>query len=167
MILLRKISIISCSVFLQNVSVSIQALATFLVILACYLMHEAYLPYNVEQLNKMEKQSIIVSAVTIYCGLFFLTGELDQFGKICLFLLMVIANIVFLTYWVHYTFGYYIGKLLLRMNCCKRCFGKKLDKWISKVVPEYDNTKLDEVVYTSNAITDKDFSLKKINTKVA
>ena len=44
-ILFRKIAIISCSVFLQNVSIHIQALTTFVVILVAFSIHIKSSPY--------------------------------------------------------------------------------------------------------------------------
>lgn len=135
-IFLRKILIISCSVFLQNVSVAIQALVVFVIISTGFILQERMQPYCYQQLNKMEIRSIVVSGATIYSGMFFLTGDLTVEGKIVLFSVMVLTNIVFMVYWTYYAFGYYFGKAYLKMRCCKRLFHGKLDKWAAKVVPD-------------------------------
>ena len=138
-IMLKKMMIISSSVFLKNVSISVQALAAFMVILAGYVAHSKIEPYTVSQLNVMEVRSIVVSAITIYSGLFFLTGDLTNEIKMILFVTMVITNVLFLSYWVYYTFGYYIGKVYLRIGCCKKLFRGRLDRWANKVVPDFDD----------------------------
>ena len=48
----------------------------------------------------MEIRAIIVAAVTIYCGLYYLTRDINEFSKIILFGVMIAANAYFLTYWV-------------------------------------------------------------------
>ena len=139
--MLRKMFIISSSVFLRNVSVPVQALVTFLIILAAYILQIKFEPYAVFQLNQMEIKSILVSAVTIYSGMFFLTGDLSDDMKDLVFAVMVLANMVFLSYWVYYTFGFYIGKMYLKLKCCQKCLGPRMDRWVSKVLPEEDITK--------------------------
>ena len=91
-------------------------------------------PYNYPQLNNMDSWSMVVSAVTIYSGLYFMTKQLNESFKLMFFILMVLANIFFLVYWIYYTFGYYIGKCLVRIGCCKGKFGK--DEWINRIVPD-------------------------------
>ena len=90
--------IISCSVFLSNISVTLQALVAFIIILSAYILQQKYEPYALSQLNQMESKSIIVSAVTIYSGLFFLTNDLNNDSKILLFIMMLLSNLFFLGY---------------------------------------------------------------------
>ena len=139
--MLRKMLIISSSVFLRNVSVPVQAMVTFLIILAAYILQIKFEPYAVFQLNQMEIKSILVSAVTIYSGMFFLTGDLSDDMKDLVFAVMVLANMTFLSYWVYYTFGFYIGKMYLKLKWCQKCLGPRMDRWVSKVLPEEDITK--------------------------
>ena len=142
--MLRKMLIICTSVFLKNISVPIQALVTFIIILISYILNEKCSPYNVHQLNAMEIKSIIVSAVTIYSGLFFLTGNLNQEMKLLLFVGMVLSNITFLSYWIYYTFGFYIAKIYVSLRCCKRFLGPRLHHWIAQVLPEEDVNNFDK-----------------------
>ena len=142
-ILLRKVLIISCSVFFTNFSVTIQALVVFLIILFSYLLQLKFEPYTLNQLNQMERNSIIVSAITIYSGLFFLTNSLNDDSKLLFFFLMLLSNITFLVYWTYYTFGYYLGWLYLTLNCCRHLFGKKMRIWVTKVVPITEEEKFD------------------------
>lgn len=53
----------------------------------------------------MEVRSILVAAVTIYSGLYFLTGDLGDTSKLIFFSLIVIANAYFLLFWLGKMFG--------------------------------------------------------------
>lgn len=84
----------------------------------------------------MELRSITVLAVTIYSRLFLLTEHIDEYGKMVLFCFMFITNLIFLLFWFYFTFGYYIGKIYLNCDCCKKIFSGKFKKWVVKVVHE-------------------------------
>lgn len=74
-------------------------------------------PYFADELNEMEVKSILVSAITIYCGLFYLTGSLDDTSKFILFVVMLLANILFLMTWLKQMFSVGIAALSKRINC--------------------------------------------------
>ena len=48
----------------------------------------------------MEIRSILVATITIYCGLYYLTEDLNTISKIILFIVMIFANLYFLIYWL-------------------------------------------------------------------
>jgi len=135
-ILLKEVLIICCSVFLKNISIPIQALVVFVIIFTSFVLQQRLQPYSYLRLNQMEIRSIAVSAITIYAGMFFLTGDLSESGKILLFVFMVLANVIFLFFWIYFTFGYYIAKAYLKISCCRKLFNHKLDKWAIKIVPD-------------------------------
>lgn len=56
-------------------------------------------------LNECEVRSILVSTVTIYCGLYFLTNDLDTDTSVGFSLLIIIVNSYFLGYWCRKMFG--------------------------------------------------------------
>ncbi len=69
----------------------------------------------------MEIRAILVAFVTIYCGMYYLTDELNAESKIILFIVMVIANLYFLIYLVSQNgrcwYEYCTGKgILLKKN---------------------------------------------------
>jgi hypothetical protein len=133
-ILFRKIGIISCSVFMRSISIHVQALTTFMVILVAFTLHLKAKPYNAEQLNSMETRSILVCGVTIYCGLYFMTNVMDSLAKFFLFLLMVLINALFISYWIYYTFGYYITMCLLKINAFRSYVHRKHPHWVNKMI---------------------------------
>lgn len=136
LIMMRKFLIISAAVFLKNVSVKIQALVTFVVILVAYILQNKLEPFNFVHLNQMELRAILVGGVSIYSGMFFLTKDLGEGGKELIFAIMLFSNIGFLSYWTYYTFGFYIGKICLKFSVFKKLANGKLSIWISKVLPE-------------------------------
>jgi len=99
-ILYRKIAIAFTSVFLSSISVEIQALTVMIVILVAFNLQLRYMPYENLELNMMETRSIVVAGVTIYCGLYFLTNDLSEQVKICLFVLILSANVYFIVSWI-------------------------------------------------------------------
>ena len=53
----------------------------------------------------MEVRAILVSAITIYCGLYYLTGDLDYTSAVIFFLIILVVNIYFLYIWIIAMFG--------------------------------------------------------------
>jgi hypothetical protein len=99
-ILYRKLIIAFISVFLINISVHIQALTVLLVLLGALVLQAKHEPFTEPQLNELEFRSILTSLVTIYCGLFYLTEDLEEVMKVILFLLIVTLNAYFILYWI-------------------------------------------------------------------
>jgi len=99
-IVFRKIALISVAVFLYQINRVIQALVCFTLILMAYRLHELHRPYVTRALNALEVRSLAVGLVTIYCGLYFLTEEVDRTTQIVLLLVLIISNLYFLIYWL-------------------------------------------------------------------
>jgi hypothetical protein len=73
----RKILIISCSVFLSQ-NIPVQALTVMILLLLALHFQSKLKPYINDELNAMELRSILVATLTIYCGLYFLTGQIGK-----------------------------------------------------------------------------------------
>jgi hypothetical protein len=99
-IMYRKIMIIACSVFLGTISIPVQALTCFLVLIVALHLQNQIQPFDRYELNQMEIRAIIVATVTIYCGLYYLTDDLNEVSKINLFVIMIVSNVYFLVYWI-------------------------------------------------------------------
>jgi hypothetical protein len=76
-----------------------------------------------------------------------------------MFALMVFSNLSFLSYWIYYTFGYYLGKLYKNSKFCKRFMGGKLDNWANKVAPDFTNN--ENLKVTQSLDNDKYFEIKR------
>mmetsp|Transcript_15829 Transcript_15829/g.11483 ORF Transcript_15829/g.11483 Transcript_15829/m.11483 type:complete len:130 (+) Transcript_15829:68-457(+) len=79
-------------------------MALFVTIISM-LLHARAEPYYTKSLNKMENYSLIVSAMTLYSGMFYITGEdedyLDNnFIKWLFFFAIILPNLVFFVYFV-------------------------------------------------------------------
>lgn len=55
-------------------------------------------PYSYTSLNAMEMRGILCAAVTVYCGLYFLTGDLAQYQKYFFFVMIILVNVIFVYY---------------------------------------------------------------------
>ncbi|CAG9309797.1 unnamed protein product [Blepharisma stoltei] len=126
-ILYRKILVICCSVFLTNISTSIQALTVTILLIACLHLQYTHQPYNGTQLNRMELRSILVSSITIYCGLYFLTESLSSEAKLFFFWIIVLANIYFLYYWVNKMFGAGCQIISNKIPCLRKRFSRRVN----------------------------------------
>ncbi|CAG9326023.1 unnamed protein product [Blepharisma stoltei] len=126
LILYRKILIVCCSVFLQNISTDIQALTVMVLLLLCLIMQAQNKPYDGRALNRMEIRSILVATITIYCGLYYLTDALDEATKVVFFIVIIIVNAYFIYYWVLKMFGAGIQLLSNVVPFLRRKFTRKV-----------------------------------------
>eukprot|EP00361_Fabrea_salina_P007450 CAMPEP_0202436818 /NCGR_PEP_ID=MMETSP1345-20130828/26245_1 /ASSEMBLY_ACC=CAM_ASM_000843 /TAXON_ID=342563 /ORGANISM="Fabrea Fabrea salina" /LENGTH=1731 /DNA_ID=CAMNT_0049050339 /DNA_START=6 /DNA_END=5201 /DNA_ORIENTATION=+ len=101
-ILYRKIIVICLAVFLSTISIQVQALTCLLVLIVFLYMQKVYKPFVVDHLNQLETSAIFTATVTIYCGVYYLTNDLDEYSKILFFVLMLGCNAYFLVFWLKY-----------------------------------------------------------------
>jgi len=99
-IMYRKIIIICCVVFIGNFSVRVQALTIMVVISYFVVLQHLVQPYSHVSLNRMEMRGILCAAVTIYCGLYYLSGDLSEPLKVFFFVIMVAINAIFIYYFI-------------------------------------------------------------------
>lgn len=119
-IMYRKMIIITLTVFLVSVSSSIQVLCVLIVLVVAYLMQVRSQPYNIAVFNQLEKRSITVAALTIYCGLFYMSEDLDEYTQALLFALIVLVNAYFLLYWVVQVCGVVWRFAVKRLPCLRK-----------------------------------------------
>ena len=81
----------------------------------------------VARLNRLEGMSILTSAVTLFCGNLYLTGDLNDEVKILLFSMILLANAVFITNWSYCLLEVLIVNLVVKypklqmlLCCCRR-----------------------------------------------
>lgn len=77
-------------------------------------------PFKLYELNQMEIRAILVAFVTIYCGMYYLTDELNDASKIILFIVMLLANLYFLVYWCVKMGGAGMNIVREKVSCLKR-----------------------------------------------
>lgn len=115
-ILYRKALLILIEVFLSTVSVPTQGLLAALVLLVAFILQMKRKPFTNPVFNRLEQRSILVSIITIYCGLIFLTSEVGDSLHIFLFTLLLLANAYFTLYWLFQAGRELLGKLLIRSH---------------------------------------------------
>lgn len=138
LILYRKIIIVSLLVFLGNESIAVQALTMLILLLVFFLLQYWKSPYKNDALNRMELKAIFVAGVTIYCGLYYLTKDINEYLKVFLFVLILLANTYFL-----YFFVVSFGKVILSM------LGSRF-KLFKRFRPKIDNFPLVDITTTSS-----------------
>ena len=99
-ILYRKCLIVFILVFLGLVSIQVQALVALLIMMVSLGFHMKRLPFDKPNLNMLESQSIIAASITIYCGLYYLSGSLNEALKITFFAIIILVNIFFFVTWL-------------------------------------------------------------------
>ena len=113
-IMYRKIAVVFISVFLSNYGVISQALVVFFLLIAFLFFNMKKEPFQTVALNDLETLSLLTSMITIYCGLFFVSSidssyieedpdlegslSLDNNTKLFFFSVIMVANIVFFSY---------------------------------------------------------------------
>ncbi|CAG9330649.1 unnamed protein product [Blepharisma stoltei] len=100
-VMMRKMWIIFLSAIFNAISPNIQALTCLSILLVFIYFQHIKRPFELADLNEMELRGVFVSAVTIYCGLYFLTNDLNDGSKWFFFFLMIFSNAVFLVFWVY------------------------------------------------------------------
>ena len=106
-IMYRKILIIATSVFLSTVSSESQVLVVIFIIVINMFLQIRFSPFYTSTLNKMENYSLQVAAVTIYTGMYYVTGRhytymsnqaVSWFFLACI----VLPNLIFIAYWLYH-----------------------------------------------------------------
>jgi len=119
-ILYRKLLIASISVFLTNISSSIQALTVMSVLVVAFGLQAKHKPYALPILNGLELRAILVGGVTIYCGMFYMTSALDANTQLVLFFIIVGVNIYFLVCWTLKVFAAALQIVRSKCPCLMR-----------------------------------------------
>ena len=104
-ILYRKVAVVCFSVFLSTKATDIQAHSLLVVLLVAYLLHRSVQPYTTKQLNQLESRGILVSTVTIYSGMYFISPGISASTVLTLCILVILSNVYFLLYWVYLMSG--------------------------------------------------------------
>jgi hypothetical protein len=62
-------------------------------------------PYNTPNLYRTELYSILSAGVTLYCGFYYKVYSVSYEWGIMLFICILAANVLFLSFWIHGVFG--------------------------------------------------------------
>jgi len=127
-IVFRKFLIVLTTVIFSVVSPEAQVLASLLVVVLAIVLHVKMQPYYTSTLNRMEHFSLLVVIVTMYSGMYYITGVHytymeNNFLKWFFLLALAIPNVIFFVYWL-----YHMRIQILRMALRK---SEKLFKMIT------------------------------------
>ena len=77
-ILYRKVALLTALVFLNIISVKVQSLTVLAILLIALVGQVQVQPFFDRSLNSLEAKSIVVTAVTIYSGLYYATNDISE-----------------------------------------------------------------------------------------
>jgi len=72
----------------------------------------------------METNAVFTATVTIYCGLYYFSGELEGALEVVLFAGITLSNCWFFGYWLRHFLGSYITKALRAFPRIRHLFYK-------------------------------------------
>ncbi|TNV88176.1 hypothetical protein FGO68_gene8013 [Halteria grandinella] len=193
-IMYRKIVIIFIQVFLAQSGKIVQALAILLFLILCLSATAVKQPFANLPLNSLESISLMSSAITVYCGLFYIADaqfkadsdfSMSDNSKLFLFSAIVASHSIFLSYWSYHfvqEMRQVIRKRLPTLYvsfflCCQQ---KKLDKELKveqfrqKIAPflaQYEKAmyylELRKQMYNEGQIPLEDEKLRPLVLKIA
>ena len=152
-ILYRKILIVMLTVFLSTVSPETQVLCCMVVIIGSLITQFKLRPYYTDTLNKMELYSLMVCIITMYAGMFYITGRnytyMNSDGIKWFFLACIcMPNLVFFCFWI-YNMAIELLKFLLATKSYKIfrfiTFGSlDIDKFKDKYITNVSDDEKDD-----------------------
>lgn len=102
----RKILLVMLTVFLNVISSETQVLCGLLLLIASMILHVRFQPYMSPRMNRMENYSLQVTSLTMYAGMFYVTGRHYDYmntiaAKWVFMLIILVPNIVFFLHWLN------------------------------------------------------------------
>jgi len=102
-VMMRKIVVVCVTVFLTPLGPMTEALSGLVVAGMALILQLKCIPFIDDDLNLLESMSLYATVITLVCGLFFYSHELDDvsaFALLSLIIIIGIANMVFVCYFV-------------------------------------------------------------------
>ena len=119
--LARKIAVLSVLSFTSSSSVQVQALTVLIVLLLALLLQLRFQPFLSAELNQLEFKSILTSAVTLICGLYYLASGLNVWLQLLLLVLIIAANAYFVISWAKCLLMVYAVQVVAYCPTCCSC----------------------------------------------
>lgn len=168
-ILYRKVLVIFFSVFMSS-AVTAQALTALILLLLSFLMQYSLRPYISKELNNIELKSILTATITIYCGLYYLTQQIEQVTKYFLFVLLISFNLYFILSWLWAAFSQVFLNLFSKSRKLQVCLEKLrlshfVYRWLHRVkrtLPDQDSTEL--IIYPEIAHVQSTNSIELVSS---
>ena len=123
-VLYRKTVLLVLAVFLPSNLTAVKALICLLVLVVSLYLQVKEKPFIVNHLNTMETNAVFTATVTIYCGLYYFSGELEGALEVVLLVAITLSNCWFFGYWLRHFLGSYITKALQAFPRIRHLFYK-------------------------------------------
>lgn len=156
-VIYRKIILVMVTVFLTVVSSETQVLAGLLCLIVSMILHVKYEPYGNPRLNRMEHYSLQVTSLTIYAGMFYVTGHEHAYMqgnsvKWFFFFLIVLPNLFFILHWLNQ----------MRIEILKMAFmrGKRMFKLVSLGLVDPQSFEKRHMMFNDDNVEHYDRSVK-------
>jgi len=100
-VMVRKILLVFITVFVKAVGPLTEATSSMILVCFTLILHLHVMPYDTDDLNSLESVSLYASLITLLCGIYFYSNELDE-GSVEFFVgLIITINILFCLYFVY------------------------------------------------------------------
>jgi len=95
-------------------------------VLLCLYIHDANKPFLDATLNRVESFGILIPGITLYPGIYYNAQDMTTAGRLCIFILMIMLNVIFLALWTRRNSSSFI-RLFHRWNSVKKHGVKPLE----------------------------------------
>mmetsp|Transcript_29150 Transcript_29150/g.36587 ORF Transcript_29150/g.36587 Transcript_29150/m.36587 type:complete len:734 (+) Transcript_29150:3-2204(+) len=111
-VMMRKIFIVFCTVFISRVGPMVEALAGAILVIFATILHMVCNPYEDDSLDRLEQFSLYATLATIMTGLFFYSGEISSTGDYVLIGIIFFVNGLFVVYFLVVTYEDFKDKII-------------------------------------------------------
>jgi len=112
-VMLRKVAVVTITVFLAKYGEMSEALAGLCVTVFAMIVHLKCQPYEDEELDRLESGSLYATVITLICGLFFYSNEINHVAAEMFFVgVICLANALFFGFFAYAAIREYKKKLV-------------------------------------------------------
>ncbi|GMH32199.1 hypothetical protein BSKO_00033 [Bryopsis sp. KO-2023] len=119
-IMLRKFLVVTVLVFLSSIGLELQLLAALGVVILAMVLQVIYNPYELWQMDILERLSLYATAFTLYIAMFYMINNISYTVKILLSLVLLFANVAVLAYFLVNIFREFIFGTVSKIDFQKR-----------------------------------------------
>ena len=99
--IIRKVAILLTNVWVNRISIWLQAFVALFIIVLAARLQIGNMPYYKKIINRIEAFSLRISFMTVYIGLWYLSGDIvHEEVKIILFIILIVGNLAFVILWI-------------------------------------------------------------------
>ena len=134
MISLRKATLIAVSVFTLTWGVQVQAFIGLFVVIGFMAVTIRSMPYENDHLNNLENWSLGMAFVTLYCGLIFYDGRMEERQNKGLAWFLILMNGVYVAWVLNTLFAQYFK----RYGCRRKKHTKDMEALLKEAEKDFE-----------------------------